>query len=219
MLGAYRDALAWCFMRLRLLSVPLLVMLAAGCRDAPQRQPDPPTTLEQGLRDAALFQLFKERADRGDPGAQEIIGDLYDSGRGVDRNPNEAAKWYRLAAEGNNFHAQAMLGAKYANGDGVPQDFVLAHMWLNLSASRLPPPPLPCKETDATMLRVCEDATAMGRRFRETVLHNRNAVELRLTKEQLGEAQRQSWLGETGHRDKWNFCLTAAKMAGEQEGS
>ena len=26
-----------------------------------------------------------------------------------------------------------------------------------------------------------------------------------------------SWLGETGQRDKWRFCLPAAKMAAEQE--
>jgi hypothetical protein len=27
----------------------------------------------------------------------------------------------------------------------------------------------------------------------------------------------QSWLGEFGQRDKWSFCLTAARMAAEQE--
>jgi hypothetical protein len=28
---------------------------------------------------------------------------------------------------------------------------------------------------------------------------------------------RESWLGEFGQRDKWSFCLTAARMAAEQE--
>jgi hypothetical protein len=27
----------------------------------------------------------------------------------------------------------------------------------------------------------------------------------------------QSWLGKFGQRDKWSFCLTAARMAAEQE--
>jgi TPR repeat protein len=28
------------------------------------------------------------------------------------------------------------LGVLYANGQGVPQDYVLAHMWVNLSAAQ-----------------------------------------------------------------------------------
>ena len=32
--------------------------------------------------------------------------------------------------------AQNNLGEIYYNGKGVPQDFVLAHMWLSLSSSR-----------------------------------------------------------------------------------
>jgi TPR repeat protein len=31
---------------------------------------------------------------------------------------------------------RASLGILYNNGEGVPQDYVLAHMWLNLSAAR-----------------------------------------------------------------------------------
>ena len=27
----------------------------------------------------------------------------------------------------------------------------------------------------------------------------------------------KSWLGKFGQRDKWSFCLTAARMAAEQE--
>jgi hypothetical protein len=27
----------------------------------------------------------------------------------------------------------------------------------------------------------------------------------------------QSWLGKSGQRDKWSFCLTTARMAGDQE--
>jgi hypothetical protein len=27
----------------------------------------------------------------------------------------------------------------------------------------------------------------------------------------------ESWLGKFGQRDKWSFCLTAARMAAEQE--
>ena len=30
-------------------------------------------------------------------------------------------------------------------------------------------------------------------------------------------SEEQSWLGKFGQRDKWSFCLTAARMAAEQE--
>jgi TPR repeat protein len=33
--------------------------------------------------------------------------------------------------------AQSNLGVKCANGEGVPQDYVQAHMWYSLAASRL----------------------------------------------------------------------------------
>jgi Sel1 repeat len=43
---------------------------------------------------------------------------------------------YRLAADQGNAGAQYNLGLRYANSQGVPQDFVRAHMWLNLSAAQ-----------------------------------------------------------------------------------
>jgi TPR repeat protein len=48
----------------------------------------------------------------------------------------EALKWYRLAADRGNALAQYDLGARYANGQGMTQDYVRAHLWLNLSAAR-----------------------------------------------------------------------------------
>ena len=46
--------------------------------------------------------------------------------------------WYRSAAEQGHAHAQLNLGAMYANGLGVPRDYVEAHKWFNLAASNLP---------------------------------------------------------------------------------
>jgi TPR repeat protein len=45
-------------------------------------------------------------------------------------------KWYRLAADQGYAHAQYNLGIMYAKGQGVPQDYVKAHMWFNLSAAQ-----------------------------------------------------------------------------------
>ena len=50
----------------------------------------------------------------------------------------EAVKWYRKAADQEDATAQFNLGAMYYYGRGVEQDFVEAHKWFVLSASRFP---------------------------------------------------------------------------------
>ena len=42
--------------------------------------------------------------------------------------------WYRKGADQGFADAQYNLGIMYANGRGIPQDYVQAHMWLNLAA-------------------------------------------------------------------------------------
>jgi len=42
---------------------------------------------------------------------------------------------FRKAADQGYAEAQYWLGTSYEQGEGVPQDYVLAHMWFNLSAS------------------------------------------------------------------------------------
>ena len=45
-------------------------------------------------------------------------------------------KWYRLAADQGLDLAQSNLGNMYDNGYGVPQDYIQAHMWLNLASAQ-----------------------------------------------------------------------------------
>ncbi len=47
-------------------------------------------------------------------------------------------EWRSLANQGNA-SAQYNVGLMYDNGQGVPQDYVQAHMWFNLAASRTLP--------------------------------------------------------------------------------
>jgi TPR repeat protein len=49
-----------------------------------------------------------------------------------------SAKLYerRLAADQGDANGQAKLGFLYGNGLGVPQDYILAHKWFNLSAAQ-----------------------------------------------------------------------------------
>ena len=44
-------------------------------------------------------------------------------------------KWYRGAANQGNASAQVNLCLMYANGEGVLQDYVSAHMWFNISVA------------------------------------------------------------------------------------
>ena len=47
-----------------------------------------------------------------------------------------ALKKFRLAATQGNVGAQGYLAGMYALGEGVTQDFVKAHMWFNLAATK-----------------------------------------------------------------------------------
>ena len=62
----------------------------------------------------------------------------YDAGRKAwdAGNPAQALSEWRKAADAGDRRAMLALGRLYAQGLGTPQDYVLAHMWFNLAASR-----------------------------------------------------------------------------------
>ncbi len=51
-------------------------------------------------------------AEQGDPGAQTVLGAMYQLGDGVPQDYQEALKWYRLAAGQGDPRAQVQLGFK-----------------------------------------------------------------------------------------------------------
>ena len=88
--------------------------------------------------------------------------------------PGDAIEAWREAAAGGDARAMLALGRRYRDGIGLPQDWVLAHMWLNLAASR-----------------GAEDAVA-----------ERNALTRDLTPEERAEAQRRArnWRPDSDRR-------------------
>ena len=69
--------------------------------------------------------------------ARRLLGVIYLLGsRNLQADHVEAVKWFRLEAKRGNTHGQYQLGNCYERGFGVPQDYVLAHIWFNLSASQ-----------------------------------------------------------------------------------
>lgn len=66
--------------------------------------------------------------------AQYFLGRMYADGRGVDKSPEEAAKWYRKAAEKGVQEAQFRLAEQYELGNGVPRDLEYAFGWYGVAA-------------------------------------------------------------------------------------
>lgn len=82
----------------------------------------------------------------------------------------EVMKWFRKAAEQGYAMVQVKLGFMYANGEGVPEDYVEAYMWWDL-------------------------AVAQGE---EGAKKNKGILSARMTKEQIAAAQELSreWLAK-----------------------
>lgn len=79
--------------------------------------------------------LYLEKAVKGSADAQYQLGSLYLSGKGTLQDFEEAAKWFKSAAEQNHAPAQYELGLLYHNGLGVDLDNEKSYMWLNLAAA------------------------------------------------------------------------------------
>ncbi len=96
-------------------------------------EPGKPPLLAQRALDhgdyAAALPLLISEAEEGRVDARYALGVLYEKGRGVDINYEQAYHWYRLAAEDGHGAAQYALARLYAYGQGVPQDTAQASIW------------------------------------------------------------------------------------------
>ena len=70
--------------------------------------------------------------------APPVLADFQQAGKDalIRGDYGTALKEFRPLAEQGHPLAQANLGLLYAEGQGVPQDDVLAHMWMNLAAAK-----------------------------------------------------------------------------------
>jgi len=62
---------------------------------------------------------------------------MYYDGQGVPKDPKEALKWFRMAAQQGNGRAQFNLATLYTNGEGAPQNLARALVWFNAAAVTL----------------------------------------------------------------------------------
>ena len=80
------------------------------------------------------YKLVAPLAEQGVADAQNVLGVMYNLGRGVPQDYKEAVRLYRLSAEQGVAEAQYNLGLMYRKGLGVPQDYKEADKWWRLAA-------------------------------------------------------------------------------------
>lgn len=80
-------------------------------------------------------------AANGDHAAEELLGLIYRSGQGVEKNPSMALLWLNRAAEAKRPLAMHHLGIIYYTGEGVAADNVAALTWLKLATLYYPDGP------------------------------------------------------------------------------
>jgi TPR repeat protein len=108
-----------------------------------------------------------------------MLGLMFSSGQApATRDYSEALKWFQKAADQGDTSAQLRTGLMFATGEGVPQDYVQAHKWLNLAAARE---------------RVNE--------LRNYAANSRDLVAKQMTPAQVAEAQKlaREWKPAAGH--------------------
>ncbi len=77
----------------------------------------------------AAVPILQEAADIGDAEAQNMLGNCYMYGLGIEQDEEEAAKYYQLSADQGNIPAAYNLAFSYLNGKGVEQDLKTAEEW------------------------------------------------------------------------------------------
>jgi len=73
---------------------------------------------------------------QGHAQAQAVLGWMYMTGSGVQRDDASALRWLRSAADQGNTTAQNNLGIIYAQGRGVPADRAEAEKWFRKAADQ-----------------------------------------------------------------------------------
>lgn len=87
--------------------------------------------------DARAREVCGWLAERGDPGAQNKLANLWFDGRGGARDIREALRWDKLGAEQDHGRSMNNLGWMYEKGQGVPRDLVQARYWYTRAAEQM----------------------------------------------------------------------------------
>lgn len=84
--------------------------------------------------------IYQRLAEQGDSTAQTRLAWMYEAGRGVERNLDEAARRFAVAGDAGNREAQYALAVMFKTGRGQPVDHQRSVEWLKRSADQGYPP-------------------------------------------------------------------------------
>jgi Sel1 repeat len=118
---------------------------SSGCASPPNRAILPVSSgLELRITLAQASQRISARlcvgiAKQATKATQRLydLGQAYNLGDGVEKDPAEAARWWQKAAEQGIAKAQYNLGMAYRAGAGVEKDNPQAYFWIAIAASSL----------------------------------------------------------------------------------
>ena len=71
---------------------------------------------------------------QGNASAQNNLGGMYATGRGVSKDDKQAVQWWHKAASQGVASAQHNLAVRFVVGKGVPKDFISAYAWYSVAA-------------------------------------------------------------------------------------
>ena len=89
----------------------------------------------EGDYKAALNLTIPLAAD-GDSSALNLLGMMYELGKGVSQNAEKSVALYRQAADEGNLYAQFNRGVSYDTGNGTPQNYRQAVKWYQRAAEQ-----------------------------------------------------------------------------------
>jgi len=123
------------------LSALVIVLCMFSCRTILIRVPnDIKNTFQTSALNKKHYGLGKEyielAAQKGDPEALFLLGDMYQKGIGCEINAKKALEYYHTAAEKGYREAQALLGSIYIEGKTIQQDIAKGLHYLELAANQ-----------------------------------------------------------------------------------
>jgi len=93
-----------------------------------------PGLLVAAVSEDPVVTKLRAKANEGMAGAQHNLAEMLANGYGVQKDPVEAAGWYRKSAEQGYGEAQFSLALVYLKGAGLPKDETEGLAWVNVAA-------------------------------------------------------------------------------------
>ncbi len=81
-------------------------------------------------RELIAFEIIKKKANKGLYQSQMLLGFMYYTGHGLQKDVSKAIEWFTKAAEQNEPQSQMILSNIYLNGENGEKDINTGIMWL-----------------------------------------------------------------------------------------